>query len=151
MSEGILHCRSGVSIAEWEPLGSSQEANNQFYRARGEGESLLPYPPPTPPPTPSRRSALNDNGLGEVGPQQKEQRGRMKGPHCSHQEAGSWVKRQLTGRRCEGREVTTHTQAPFTWLIRASTDCQNCQPPLPNKQHVGSLCEFQILPDKLGA
>lgn len=117
----------------------------------GRESPYCPTHPQPHPPTPSRRSALNDNGLGEVGPQQKEQRGRMKGPHCSHQEAGSWVKRQLTGRRCEGREVTTHTQAPFTWLIRASTDCQNCQPPLPNKQHVGSLCEFQILPDKLGA
>lgn len=35
MSEGTLDCQSGVSIAEWEPLGSSQEANNQSYRARG--------------------------------------------------------------------------------------------------------------------
>ncbi|KAI4565205.1 hypothetical protein MJT46_009548, partial [Ovis ammon polii x Ovis aries] len=42
-------------------------------------------------------AALNDNGRGEVGPQRKEQRGRMKGPHYSHQEAGSWVKRQLGG------------------------------------------------------
>lgn len=56
--------------------------------------------------------------------------GEDEGPHYSHQEAGSWVKRQLVGG--EGREMTTHTQAPFTWLIRASTDCQNCQPP-PNK------------------
>ena len=74
MSEGTLDCQSGVSIVEWEPLGSSQEANNQSYRARGaEGgargragggvESPLPYPGP----------ALNDNGLGEVGPHRKEQ------------------------------------------------------------------------------
>ena len=47
-----------------------------------------------------------------------------------------------------GGEVTTHTQAPLTRLIRASTDRQNRQPPLPNKQQ---LSEFKILPDKLGA
>ena len=44
--------------------------------------------------------------------------------------------------------MTTHTQAPLTRLIRASTDRQNRQPPLPNKQQ---LSEFKILPDKLGA
>lgn len=38
-----------------------------------------------------------------------------------------------------GREVTTPTHAPFTRLIHASTDRQNRQPPLPNKQHVRSL------------
>ena len=67
-------------------------------------------------------------------------------------EAGSWVKRQLTGRGWGwGGDHSHHTQAPLTRLVRASTDRQSRQPPLPNKQHVGSLSEFKILPDKLGA